>query len=218
MDLSSGRRPVGQSQEIGDEWYKASPLLNIWLNRVRDNQLQHFDAGSFYDRANTLLGIPTIVLTAIVGTTVFASLQKQVSFKIQIAVGAISVLAAVLAALQTFLRFTERAERHRSAAAHYGAIRRRIEAVGYIPIADRGGPGEFIKTVQTDLDSLASSVPSPPKGIWAALRASKDDRYFLPDWLASKQANAIIASAPHSGSVMLHEAEASVAPQLASTK
>src|SRR6202012_1161862 len=98
--------------------------------RCRSNQLQHYKAASHCDHVSYILGIPAVILSTVVGTTVFASLQKQVSFKIQLFVGAVSVFAAILAALQTFLRHSERAEKHRSAAASYGGLRKQIEAIG----------------------------------------------------------------------------------------
>jgi hypothetical protein len=49
-----------------------------------------------------LLGIPTIILSAGVGTAVFASLNKQaMGNSIKLVFGLISIMAAVLASLQT---------------------------------------------------------------------------------------------------------------------
>jgi hypothetical protein len=66
-------------------------------------------------RLNYLLGVPVVVLTTFVGTSVFATLQEDVNTSLRILVGAVSVFAAVLASLQTFLRYPERAEKHRIA-------------------------------------------------------------------------------------------------------
>ena len=43
----------------------------------------------------------------VVGTAVFATLEKSVSLTARIGVAGVSVIAAVLSALQTFLRFKE---------------------------------------------------------------------------------------------------------------
>ena len=99
-----------------DPWTSVQPLLEQWLRRARENQLQHWESARHYENLNYSLGIPVVVLSTTVGTTVFATLQKQVRLSVQVTVGAVSVLAAVLAGLQTFLRFSERAERHRSVA------------------------------------------------------------------------------------------------------
>ena len=79
-----------------------------------------------------------MVLTTLVGTSAFASISKAQGNSIQgleidpdivlLAVGTISVLAAVLSSLQTFLRYATRAEGHRIAALRYEtAVRRRYD-------------------------------------------------------------------------------------------
>jgi hypothetical protein len=73
-------------------------------------------------------GLPAIIFSTIVGTSVFASLNNDnIPQWAKIAVGLISVVAAVLMALQTFLGFSERAEKHRTTAVRYGAVGRQIE-------------------------------------------------------------------------------------------
>jgi hypothetical protein len=105
-------------------------LLKQWWYRANINQQAHYLAGLRFAWLNRFLGIPTVILTAIVGTAVFASLTEgQVSPEWQIAAGLLSILATVLAALQTFLGYSERAANHRRASAEFGAIRREIEQV-----------------------------------------------------------------------------------------
>jgi hypothetical protein len=67
-------------------------------------------------------GIPAVVLSTVVSTSVFASLLKQPDPWLQITLGFASVAAALLASLQTFLSYSERAEKHRIAGAKYGAL------------------------------------------------------------------------------------------------
>jgi hypothetical protein len=80
-------------------------------------------------RLHYWLGVPTVVLSAMVGTAVFVALGKVVDVWAQVAVGLTSMTAAVLAALQTFLRFAERAEQNRKLAAGFASLRREIEVV-----------------------------------------------------------------------------------------
>src|SRR6185369_2622736 len=96
-------------------------------NRVSITQRAHYLSADHFGRRKYWLGIPAVVLSTLVGTAVFASLQKQPEFWLQIAIGLASVLAAVLAGLQTFLGYTERAEKHRIAGAKYGALGRELE-------------------------------------------------------------------------------------------
>ena len=82
--------------------------LPDWYERVVATQKGHYYAADHYGRLNYWLGIPVMVLTTIVGTSVFASLQEKPEPWLLILIGFASVLAAVLASLQTFLGFAAR--------------------------------------------------------------------------------------------------------------
>src|SRR5438552_12181815 len=92
------------------EWREAASVLDKWQRRARESQYAHYEAAKALDSANYRLGIPVTVLSTLVGTTIYATLRKQVDIPVQVVVGSISVLAAILAGVQTFLRFGERAE------------------------------------------------------------------------------------------------------------
>lgn len=139
-------------------------LLEDWYRRLRYAQYAHYEAAKAFDCMNYWLGIPVVVLSTFVGTSVFASLGKLVDATVQISIGLISVLAATLASLQTFLRFSERAEKHRVAASKYGALRREIEE-----LLATGGPipPEAITPLRLGIDRLAEDAPHVPNRIWS---------------------------------------------------
>ena len=65
---------------------------------------------------------------AVVATSIFGLLSKKDKIVwLVIATGAISVLASILSALQTFLKFSETAQEHHSAAVAYEGMRRRLD-------------------------------------------------------------------------------------------
>ena len=74
-----------------------------------------------------LLGVAVVVLSTIVGTAIFSTLESSPSTAVKIVAGLASVGAGVLAALQTFLGFEERAAKHREVATAYGTLRREPE-------------------------------------------------------------------------------------------
>jgi hypothetical protein len=77
---------------------------------------------------NTPLGVPAWILSAIVGTAIFASLsQTNPEGWQKIIFGLLSMLATVLTALQTHLGFSQLAELHRKSAGRYGTVRRQLE-------------------------------------------------------------------------------------------
>lgn len=134
-------------------------ILNDWYNRVVTTQKAHYLSADYFGRKKFLLGVPAVLLSTIVGTTVFATLQKRDdSLWLQITVGLASVLAAVLTSLQTFLGYSERAEKHRIAGAKYGALGRHLEWVR----ASESYTDQVAEDIRSRLDELAIESPNNP--------------------------------------------------------
>jgi hypothetical protein len=57
-------------------------LLRDWFRRLRESQFAHYESGKSYEHYNYRLGIPVVVLSTIVGTSVFASLGKSTFHRI----------------------------------------------------------------------------------------------------------------------------------------
>jgi hypothetical protein len=139
---------------------------------VSVTQNAHYLSADHFARWSRWLGIPVIALSAIVGTSVFATLQKQPEVWVQISVGLGSVAAAVLASLQTFLGYSERAEKHRVAGAKYGAIGRELET-----LVSSENPAEgLIDELRKRLDSLALESPNNPLRIYHLAGSKRLDR------------------------------------------
>lgn len=141
-------------------------LITDWFRRVRENQFIHYACGNHFSRLNYWLGVPTIALTTMVGTAVFTSLDNQAIGNYKIIIGIISILASVLAALQTFLGYSQRAEKHRLTASGYAAIRRELELLKTSPIQDTGELTNKLESIKIHLDHLAESAQEVPGKIW----------------------------------------------------
>jgi hypothetical protein len=72
-----------------------------WRDRADVASKTHFAVANRLSSLNMALGIPVVVLTTLVGTSVFATLQEVVNTRMRIFAGVAIVLAAVLASLQT---------------------------------------------------------------------------------------------------------------------
>jgi hypothetical protein len=125
-------------------------------------QKAHFDVVRRLERYNLFLGVPVVVISATVGSSVFAALQGEVSIGWKIALASFSLSASVLAALQTFLRFAERLERHRTAGAQYGTLKRDIEFALVMPRGDAAQFQQFVKSILDRMNSLAEGAPPLP--------------------------------------------------------
>jgi len=139
-------------------------LLKDWYLRLRFVQFAHYESAKAFEHLNYWIGIPTVFSSAFVGTSVFASLGKSVDTKFQIVVGLVSILTAVLSSLQTFLRFSERAEKHRIAAARSGALRRELEE---ILIMGETITKEITTCLRKEINRLSEEAPHIPARIWS---------------------------------------------------
>lgn len=145
-------------------------LLLKWLVQVRVNAVGHCHSSTRFERLNYILGIPVVVLTTVVGTSVFASLETDPSPYLQIGVGIISISAAVLASLQTFLGYSDRAGRHSNAATRYGALQKRLEQALVLPPDSKEGIKEFFDQFRVDFEEQRKLSPNIPHEIWVAAK------------------------------------------------
>lgn len=140
-------------------------LVLAWLRRARESQLAHYEMATRLSRRHLMMGVPVVVISAVVGASAFASvLAELVPVWAKVAVGTASVLAGVLAALQTFFKFSERAERHKIFGAKFGAIRRELET---LHAAGRAAEeSNFISVLRERLDRLAEEAPAVPAEVF----------------------------------------------------
>lgn len=126
----------------------------------------HYLASARIGTFNNLLGVPVVVLTTIVGTSIFGTLNESPDLNWRIATGLLSITAAILASLQTFLKFSERSDKHKIAGSRYAAMRRRLEV---FLLRHKGQPTEGRKDALDELEEiikrfaeLADDSPSIP--------------------------------------------------------
>jgi hypothetical protein len=162
--------------------------LKDWLARITAAQHAHYYLMSRYRRLNLWLGGAVVVLTTVVGTRLFATIGggNRVALGLRAFVASVSVLAAVLAAIQTFLKFAERAEKHGVAADWFAAVRRDIELVAAIPEVERGWPDDVLGAIRKEVNRVAQIAPEVGERVWHRFAAQYGAREPTEDW--SKQA------------------------------
>jgi hypothetical protein len=115
---------------------------------------------------NRWLGIPVVIITAVVGTTIFGTLNENPDPALRIAAGLISLLGTVLSSLQTTLGYAQAAERHKAAGARYRAIARRVKtfALKYraAPTDQRHSAIAELESLNKELEDLAAESPNVP--------------------------------------------------------
>lgn len=149
------------------EWQPITQLLTQWRIRAQYAQYCHFAAANYLRKLHYYLGIPSIFLSTLVGTSIFATLEHQGNNMMRIVVGLVSVLTAGLSTMQTFLRFEERAERHRTAGTQYGKLGRIMEQFYLLYHAyDIAELHRLITEIREQLDDLDKNSPEIPQHIW----------------------------------------------------
>jgi hypothetical protein len=141
-------------------------LVRQWFSRVHRMQIAHYDAAVHFERLNLLFGIPVVVLATVVGTTIFATISKSPSTVIQICAGLMSVAAAVLASLQTFLRYGERSEKHKNAGAKYAGLKTEFELVLALPEKDEAQMKEFLESFRARWTAVHEDSPTVSEDIF----------------------------------------------------
>jgi hypothetical protein len=137
-------------------------LVEEWLSRVDRMKDAHYSAATVLQRSHMYLGLPSAILSAVVGAAVFASLSGTDSVAMKVATGLVSLLAAVLAGLQTFLRHAERAEQHRVAGAKYGALKSELQLLQTFLPTDPTKVETRLEVVRRRWDQIREKSPAIP--------------------------------------------------------
>jgi len=143
------------TKEVIEEWARVA-------GKATD---RHAAACDYFERLNSQLGVTTTALAAIVGSTVFVGLQQTTSPWIKAAEGTLGLAAAVLAGIQTTMKFGARSEQYRQASRHYGALARQIDEFLALPPSPADLPEKF-DTLRKSFDDAGAAAPDVPPRIW----------------------------------------------------
>jgi len=134
--------------------------------------LGHYRATERANQRHRWLGVAVVVAAAIVSTSIFATLESTPELGWKIAAGAVSAAATVLAALQTFFRYSDLAALHKEAAARYGAIRRQLDIflLRYreAAAAERARALDELQQVAKSMSDLARESPYLSRQLYEA--------------------------------------------------
>ena len=151
-------------------------LLRNW--QQRSNVAEH----AYYAKAerlrvwNYLLGIPVVIVTGVVGTAVFASLGRSttVSPSAKVIIGAVTILAAVLAGIQTFTKLGEAAQQNGIAGDWYASIRRDIDQALSLPTSLRDPPKDVVDGVRKEMNKASQKSPELGERWWGPFARAYD--------------------------------------------
>lgn len=148
---------------------RTNSLLEEWHARATTAQFGHQTCSVATRKLYILLGVPVVALTTLVGTSVFATFNETPSRLAKLLVGGVSILAAVLAGIQTFLSYGQLTERHRTAAARYASCRRTIE------VALARHDASAVDRIRVEMDKVGAASPQIGDKIWQASLVQSED-------------------------------------------
>jgi hypothetical protein len=171
-----------QTNEISETsaLHQAKLHLINWHRRARQVQLSCYSAAKWFDFWHFVIGAPLILLTAFGATSFYKSLEASHHRSVIITTEVIGLLLPILAALQTFLGYGQRAEKFRTTAAKYGSIRREMEQGSALSLNTEQDADKFMGELRTELDTLAREAPEAPGIVWWWTRQTTKDDHGSP--------------------------------------
>ena len=156
----SESEPMFMNDDVGS-------LLKVWHERARRAQTVHYDSATLCGRWTYVIGVPVIMLAMIGGSSQVANVSDEFWRN---AIAILTLLAAVLAALQTFLNLSERRERHREAAVRFGELKKEIEVLKRFLPKEEDKLQVAIEDLRTRYGEAVSQSPTAMRWAWSKRR------------------------------------------------
>ncbi len=141
-------------------------ILERWRRNCLRSSTGNYRASTKFSKRNFFLGVPTIVLTTLAGSSLFATLQEGIDPRLQLLAGFVTLAAAVLSALQTFMGSAERAGKHNTAAAEFNSVKRRIDFLIAQNADGHDLDDAIIEDIRASMDTLSRETPALPESLW----------------------------------------------------
>jgi hypothetical protein len=147
---------------MNDEVVSLQVKIAAELSRIEEDTVHssksHFNCADRWERINLWIGIPAVVLSAVTG---YVATQGYAEIA-----AAIAAIVAVLAALQTFLKPSDRSVRNKSAGNQLQAVNNEARIVRTILIGKDGDEGSMREKCRelSDRQNLINSLAPPFSG------------------------------------------------------
>ena len=152
---------------------RAQTLLKEWRDMALKASGRHSTACDHYERRDQAYGLGSTALTAIVGSTIFVTLQNTASEAIRIVAGLVAATAAIASGIQTTAKYGQLSERYRQASRQYATVARRIDEILAAP-PSQAELTALLDQLRKSLDEVGAMAPNVPPKIW---QAGPDERH-----------------------------------------
>ncbi len=132
-------------------------LIDDWKQRVDDNQKSHYALALKHSKYHYWIGIPAIIFATIAGAILLTAVEEP---RIRTAVGIVGIIAAILAAIQTFYSQAKRAEKHRFETSQLVHVRRDIEIFERFVPDNKSERGQRIREIEERISRIEDDSPA----------------------------------------------------------
>lgn len=147
--------------------HEEEELLKSWTEKAIVLRVLHQTSHERFQRINTNITIPVIILTSLAGTANVAQsrIPEDFMFIATLIIGCVNLIAAILTTINNFLKVPEKMEGHRAAAIAFGKFSRHWSAELARSPEDRVTPLEAIRSAKSEYDRLMENGPAIPNDI-----------------------------------------------------
>jgi hypothetical protein len=149
--------------------YRKEKLIKRWGRISYYKKNMHYVAGKQFEQWNKYLGVPNIILSVVVGTSLFGtsglSIDTDSSKYVMLIAGLIALIGAALSGVHQFLDFGGLAQKHIQASTIYDNIVYTIQMELAFPREERENPIAFISAIKTTIQNSERACPSIPMSI-----------------------------------------------------
>lgn len=138
-------------------------LLLLWRERAQKSSEVHYKVASATMRWNARLSIAVVVVSAFVGSAMFATLNETIPEQLRWVLALASVAAAVLAGLQRVLALGEQGEKHRWAGSKWDEIFNRICILLTQYDSVNAPPKDVLDSLEKQMSDLVAKSPFIPQ-------------------------------------------------------
>jgi hypothetical protein len=153
---------------------RVTALLSDWLGDAHRAQHAHSAAADHYSRLDLWIGGSAVVLAAVIGTSVFATLGQPLPTAWRVAGAILTFAAAALSGFQTFFKGAARAEVHRQACRRYEALVREIEQIEIDPPDSEKEAEQELSRLRSGFHEAGDQAPQVPTRSWAQVERMPD--------------------------------------------
>lgn len=143
---------------------KYEALFDRWDTRLKSLKVEHYKSARHYEKKHKWIGVPVVIISAIVGSSLFALINENDMIWLNITAGSISLVGVILSSLQTFLSYSKLSEKHLITSIKFSALYRELQ-IKQVTGIDKKSIDSFIESFRKRWDEIDESAPTLRRSI-----------------------------------------------------